>query len=198
MEVMAVQTGNRRANALKHEWVVRVEEPCRATAGTVYELLADLRSHAIWAGERQRRNTRLLSVEAPESPAVVGTEFHTTGADPMGSFSDRSVVTEATPGRVLEFVTEAHLQTKKGKSVDWTNVHRYELSPERDGCRITYTIRVTRISELVGMLAAFRIPGLRRLTSKASGAVARRGVRNLARMAEERDRGLVAAEREES
>lgn len=182
----AQRTGNRGANALKEELVVRVEEPCRAPAEAAYEVLSDLRTHVIWAGERQKRDTRLLSVEAPEGPAVVGTEFHTTGADPMGTFSDRSVVTEATPSRALEFVTEAHLRTKKGKGIDWTNVHSYELTPAGDGCRISYTIRVTRISELTGMLAVFRIPGLRALGLKASAGVARRGVRNLARLAEER------------
>jgi hypothetical protein len=103
----------------------------------------------------------------------------------MGSFSDRSVVTEAVPSRSFEFVTEAHLQTKRGKGIDWTNVHRYELTPEGEGCRIAYTIRITRISELAGMLALFKVPGLRGLGLKASAGVARRGVKNLARMAQE-------------
>ena len=178
-------TGDRRANALKEELVVRAEEPSQASATVVYELLSDLRSHAVWAGERQKKTTRLLSVEAPQGPAVVGTEFHTTGADPMGSFSDRSVVTEAVPSRSFEFVTEAHLQTKREKGIDWTNVHRYELTPEGEGCRIAYTIRITRISELAGMLALFKVPGLRGLGLKASAGVARRGVKNLARMAQE-------------
>jgi hypothetical protein len=178
------RTGDRGANALKHELVVRVEERSTAPVGAVYDLLADLRTHLDWAGARQKKRTRLLSLEAPGGPAAVGTEFSTTGADPMGSFSDRSVVTEATPGEAFEFVTEAHLQTKSGKGVDWTNVHRYELSPDGDGSRIAYTIRITRISRLVGMLGAFRVPGLRALGLKASEGVARRGVRNLARLAE--------------
>lgn len=182
-------TRNGRANALGRELVVRVEEMSSASPGAVYEILEDLRSHATWAGERQKRNTRLLSVEAPGGPAAVGTEFHTTGADPMGSFSDRSVVTEAARGKTLEFVTEALLTTKKGKGIEWTNVHRYQLTPEGDGCRIAYTIRIARISELPGMLAVFKVPGLRSLGLKASAGVARRGVRNLARLAEERSTG---------
>jgi hypothetical protein len=178
-------TRNGRANALGRELVVRVEERSSASPGSVYGVLADLRSHTIWAGERQKPKTRLLSIEAPAGSALVGTEFQTTGADPMGTFADRSVVTEATPGRTLEFVTEARLTTKKGTAADWTNVHRYELSPAGDGTRITYTIRITRISELVGMLRIFKVPGLRSLGLKASAGVARRGVRNLARLAEE-------------
>jgi hypothetical protein len=180
------RTRNGRANALGQELVVRVEDASSASPASVYEVLADLRSHAIWAGERQKKNTRLLSVEAPAGAAMVGTEFLTTGADPMGTFEDRSVVTEAIPGKALEFVTEAHLTTKKGKVADWTNVHRYELAPDGDGCGIVYTIRITRISELPGMLALFKVPGLRTLALKASSGVARRGVRNLARLAESR------------
>ena len=111
---------------------------------------------------------------------MVGTEFQTTGVDPMGTFADRSVVTEAAPGKAFEFVTEARLTTKKGEAVDWTNVHRYELSSDGAGTRITYTIRIVRISRFVGMLGLFKVPGLRGLALKASGGVAKRGVRNLA------------------
>ena len=182
-------TRNGRANALEQELVVRVEETSSASPASVYEVLADLRSHAIWAGERQKSNTRLLSVEAPAGPAMVGTEFQTTGADPMGTFADRSVVTEAAPGKAFEFVTEAQLTTKKGAAVDWTNVHRFELSSDGAGTRIAYTIRIVRISRLVGMLGLFKVPGLRGLALKASGGVAKRGVRNLARLAEEREEG---------
>ena len=183
------KAADRAGNALKQELVVRVEETSSASAGSVYGLLADLRSHEIWAGERQKANTRLLSVEAPAGPATVGAEFQTTGADPMGTFSDRSVVTEAASGRAFEFVTEARLTTKKGEAVDWTNVHRFELSPESAGTRIAYTIRIVRISRFVGMLGLFKVPGLRRLALKASSGVAKRGVRNLARFAEEREGG---------
>jgi uncharacterized protein YndB with AHSA1/START domain len=179
---------NGRANGLKREIVVRVEGTSRAPAEAVYAVLADLRTHLEWGGERQGKKTRLLTTDASVGPVAVGTEFHTTGADPMGTFADRSVVTEAVPGRALEFVTEARLTTKKGRVVDWTNVHRYELEPDDVGTRIGYTIRVTRISELVGMLAAFNVPGLRSLGVKASARVAERGVRNLARVAEEHAR----------
>lgn len=175
---------NGRANALGQELVVRVEGTSAAAPASVYEVLADLRSHVVWAGERQKKNTRLLSVEAPAGPAMVGTEFRTTGADPMGTFADRSVVTEAISGKALEFVTEARLTTKKGMQVDWTNVHRYELTPEDAGSRIVYTVRIIRISELVGMLGLFKVPGLRALALKVSEGIARRGVRNLARTAE--------------
>ena len=180
------KTGDRGANALKQELVVRVEATSRVTTEAVYAVLADLASHMVWAGERQGKRTRLLTIDAPDGPAVVGTEFHSTGSDPMGTFSDRSVVTEATPGKAFEFVTEARLTTKKGIATDWTNVERYELEPTMGGCRIVSTSRVTRISELPGMLGAFNVPGLRALGLAVPAKVSRRSVRNLAGVAEER------------
>jgi hypothetical protein len=178
------KTVDRGANALKHELVVRVEATSRVSTEAVYAVLADLASHMVWAGERQGKRTRLLKIDAPDGPATVGTEFFTTGADPMGTFSDRSVVTEATLGAAFEFVTEARLTTKKGRTSEWTNVERYDLEPVAGGCRIVSTSRITRISELPGMVALFNVPVLRELGLKVSGKVSRRTVRNLARAAE--------------
>ena len=181
------QRGSGRANALKGELLIRLEEASTAPAEAVYELLADVRSHLEWGGKRQpKENFRLLSVQAPEGAASVGTEFQTTGADSMGRFADSSVVTEASRPSLFEFVTEARLSTKKGKVVEWTNVHRYELARQGEGCRVSYTLRVVRISELPGALAIFKVPGLRSLGLKLSGSYARKGLRNLVRMAEER------------
>lgn len=183
----AQRTGNGRANALTGgERRLTVGRDCAAPAEVVWEELADLRSHARWGGERQKARTRLLSIDAPEGPAGVGTEFETTGADPMGRFHDRSVVTEATRPSTFEFVTEATLVTKKGKRSDWTVVHRYEVVPTVRGCAIAYTIRIARISALPGVLAIFNVPVLSSLALKGSAGVARRGLRNLASAAEER------------
>jgi hypothetical protein len=182
---MATQP-NGRANALKKKILVEVREPCPAAAEVVYDVLSDLGSHLDWAGERQGKTTRLTSMEAPEGPATAGTEFRTTGLDPMGTFTDSSVVTEAMRPRIFEFVTEARLETKKGKTVDWTNVHRYELEPSPEGCTIRSSIRIVRISELPGMLAVFKIPILSGLAVKASRSVVERGARNLAQVAQER------------
>lgn len=173
-----------RANALKRELVIRLEEPSGAPVEAVYDLLADVSSHLEWGGRQQKEKYRLLSVEAPEGPAAVGTEFRTTGADAMGEFADSSVVTEATRPRLFEFVTEARLTTKKGRVAEWTNVHRYELTPKEGGCVIAYSLRTLRISELPGPMAAFNIPGLRALLLRVGGSNLRRGLRNLARMAE--------------
>jgi len=182
--MQAQQKGVGRPSALKRELVVRLVETSRAPVEAVYDLLADVPGHLEWGGRQQRTKYRLLSVEAPEGPAVVGTEFRTTGADAMGEFADSSVVTEATRPRLFEFVTEARLTTKKGVVAEWTNVHRYELMPKGGGCVIVYSLRTLRISELPGPMAAFNIPGLRALLLRLGGSNLRRGLRNLARRAE--------------
>lgn len=189
--MVAQQRGSGRANALKGELRAQVNEASAAPAEAVYEVLADIRSHLEWAGAMQaKKKVRLTSIEAPEGPATVGTEFSSTGVDPMGRFADTSVVTEASQPTLFEFVTEARLTTKKSKVIEWTNVHRYEIEPRADGCVVSYTFRIVRLSELPGALAMFRVPGLRALGLKLWGSTARRGLRNLVEFA-----GSRAAER---
>ena len=179
--------GVERAKALEHALTYRLEEASRAPATVVYDLLADLQAHLEWAGTMQPKRTfKLLSIEAPEGPASVGAEFVSTGADAMGRFDDSSVVTEATRPSLFEFVTESRLSTKKGKLGRWTNVHRYELSGKGDGCLISYTWRAASIREFPGAMALFKVPGLRSIGLRVSAANSRRGIRNLARLAEER------------
>jgi hypothetical protein len=156
-----------------------------ASAPIVYDLLADPAAHLVWAGKRQG-SSRLLTMDAPSAPIGVGDEFSTTGADPMGRFTDRSVVTEATPPTAFEFVTEAILTTKKGATSVWTDVHRYEIAPDERGCRIAYTLRVTRISALPGMLRIFNWPVLSSMGVRAAAGMAEKGIANLSAMAEER------------
>ena len=180
----------RRGNALKHELVATVTRNATASPEVVYDLLADLRSHMIWAGDEQAKNYRLLSIDAPEGPAAVGTEFSTVGADPMGEFHDRSVVTEATRSSLFGFVTEAHFVTKRGATAEWTNVHRYEIAPSEAGCRVTYSIRVARISALPGMLRLFNAPVLSGLLMKFAERGPKRGLRNLVDLAERSNQEL--------
>jgi len=163
---------------------VRFEGSSKAPAEAVYELLADLRSHLEWAGAKQLETTRLLTMEAPAGPATVGTEFVTTGSDgKVARFADRSVVTEATRPAVFEFVTQSSRQGKPG-SRPWhvTLVHRYEIDSEPNGCRVTYTEEITRMS---GAPRAFAMPGIRRLIYRISARYMRRGFDALIAMAEE-------------
>jgi hypothetical protein len=177
----------RKGNALTGEIVVRLEEAVAAPAEIVYDLLADVRSHLEWGGAMQKKKSyRLSSIQAPEGPASVGTEFSSSGADAMGTFNDTSVVTEATRPSLFEFVTEARLSTKKGRVVEWTLVHRYEIGPVGEGCTVSYTIRTVRISELPGPLRLFNVPGLRSVLTRVARSNVRRGFRNLVMVADER------------
>jgi len=182
---MQAQKGTGRANALKGDLTVRLEESSRAQAEAVYDMLADIRSHLEWGGRQQKKAYRLRSIDSPDGPARVGTEFSSTGADAMGTFADSSVVTEASRPSLFEFVTEAKLSTKKGKVVEWTTIHRYEIASQADGCRIGYTFRTVRMSELAGALVAFEIPGLRAIALRTGGSNLRKGFRNLVRLAEQ-------------
>jgi hypothetical protein len=181
-----------RSNALRGEFVVDGEGRSRAPAEEVWDTLVDLRSHLVWAGDRAGKSSRLVSLDAPEGPAGVGTEFRSEGLDPMGRFADRSVVTEAIRPRSFEFVTEAQLTTKKDQVVDWTLVHRYELSGEPSGCTIRYSIRTTRISELPGLLVVMKLPVTSALVRRASASAIRASIRRLAAFAEERARTVAA------
>lgn len=172
-------------NALRREIVYRASVPCRAPAEAVYDLLADLTTHLEWAGRRQPKAFRLLSLEAPPGPATAGTEFTSTGADGAARFSDRSVVTEATRPTVFEFVTESRRQAKGGRAMRGTVATRYEITPAEGGSRVDYTSRWTEADSLSGTMALFRVPGLHWILNKVSAAYQRRGVRQLVAMAEE-------------
>lgn len=182
---MAASTGG-RGNALRRQLGVSVAMRSRASAEAIYDVLADVRTHLDWGGERQSETSRLISIEAQPGLASVGTEFRTTGRDPMGTFRDSSVVTEATRPEVFEFVTESLLETKRGASVEWTNVHRYELRPDGDGAAVRYSVRIVRASQLPGALRAMRMPVLSGLVMRAARGPAARGLRNLVALAEER------------
>ena len=171
---------------------VRLEVECAATAEVVYDLLADLDRHLEWGGRDQKKTYRLTSMDAPPAPAIVGTEFRTTGVDPGGTFTDASVVTEATRPEVFEFVTEARQQPKRGEAIVWTNVHRYEIAPRDGGCTVRYSISVMRLSRRPWWMNRLG----RTLVRIFGGANARVGLKNLVRMAEGRvsgDRAAAAA-----
>ena len=151
----------------------------------IYAVLADLSAHTIWAGSMHgKKNFGLRTLEASADPAVVGTEFRSTGDDPMGSFTDRSVVTEATSPSVFEFVTEGHLKPKKkGKPACDTRItYRFEIAPAGTGSTVTYRIH---ISKWTNAPAVLRSVALRPIVRMAMKSYAKRMLRNLAAYAAE-------------
>jgi hypothetical protein len=178
---------DRRTNVLKRRPIEgQISETCRAPAEAAYDLLAEIPLHLEWGGTRRTKSSRLLSIDAPSGPAAVGTEFTSTGEDSMSLMDDRSVVTEASRPRALEFVTDSFSRFKRsGKRVDWTIVHRYDISTDPVGCRITYTYRATRATSLPGPLVLFRVPVLRSIARRVSLAELRGGLRNFVLMVQE-------------
>jgi hypothetical protein len=157
---------------------VRFSGTCAATLEDVYDLLADLHSHVRWGGTEQRGVYRLLSLEAPEGPAKVGTIFTTTGAIPMSvkRWEDRSTVTVAARPTTFEFVTESRVGNGP-KAMQARYVSQYEISPVHGGSRVTYTLTQAHIANPVLRLG---LPVLRSLAWRVMIPMfAGRGFRNL-------------------
>lgn len=154
--------------------VLRFEGSSDASAEAVYDRLSDLHGHLSWAGAQQAETTRLLTLDAPEGSAHVGTEFSTTGSDGKNArWSDRSVVTEATRPEVFEFVTDGQRHGKQGSS-PWllTAIHRYEIRPTNEGCAVIYTQDITRLE---GAPWPLTTRGVNRVVFRLSAKYMRRG-----------------------
>jgi hypothetical protein len=150
---------------------------------TVYDTIADLRNHLDWSGDRASSQTfKLLSLDAPDGPAAVGTAFTSSGAADNGTFHDSSVVTEATRPRTFVIETDAHLDRKRGKPWDAHFIHRYDIAPEGEGSLITYTETIERVNYVPYWLQ----PVVRSLFKVYVNRADRKQLANLARLAEER------------
>ena len=149
----------------------------------VYDVVADLRTHLEWAGERAPSDTfKLLSLEGSDGPAAVGTVFLSTGASDNGTFHDRSIVSEASrPGR-FAFETDASLERTHGRTWNVHFSHRYDITPEGAGSRIVYTDTVREVNYVPYWLQAWCRPLSRRLIERADT----KQMEGLARFAEER------------
>jgi Polyketide cyclase / dehydrase and lipid transport len=157
-----------------------------ASPSVVYDTIADLRNHLDWSGERASdEKFKLLSLDAPEGPAAVGTSFRSSGSAENGTFHDRSEVTVATPPATFVIETDAHLVRTRGKPWDSHFVHRYDIEPEGTGSRITYTETIERVNYVPYWLQ----PGIRSIFKVYVNRADRKQLGNLARLAEERGRG---------
>jgi hypothetical protein len=152
----------------------------------VYDTIADLRNHLDWSGERASSETfKLLSIEAPEGRAAVGTSFTSSGSADNGTFHDRSEVTVATSPTTFVIETDSHLDRKRGKPWDAHFSHRYDIAPEGEGSRISYTETIERVNYVPYWLQ----PVMRSLFKVYVNRADRKQLANLARLAEERSSG---------
>jgi hypothetical protein len=176
--------GTKSKGGDRYEWTFTGRST--AQPREVYEVLADLRSHLEWAGERQFKSFRLLSLDTPREAAVPGTTFTSVGAIPMsrGRFENRNTVTTADPARVFEITTASTIAWPRRAPGDGTFVNRFEISPDGDGSRVIYTSEQLRFENPPWGL---RYPMLRTVTARFWIPIwSRRGFRNPLRMAEER------------
>ena len=117
-----------------------------ASPAAVYDVLADLSTHLDWAGTRQHRGFRLLSVRGT-GPLELGTEFESVGSIPMAlvRWENHNEVVEARRPEVLEFHTEAVAVWRSGERTEALYEHRYEIVSDGTGSRVTYRMRQTAI-----------------------------------------------------
>ncbi len=154
-----------------------------APPDVVYGTVTDLRAHLVWSGERAADDGfKLLSMEAPEPTAQVGTSFSSTGANFNGTFHDRSVVTQASPPNLFVIQTEARLERTRGRPWEVQFIHRYNIESDGAGSRITYTDTTHRMNYVPYWLKA----PLRPFTRAAIRKGDTQQLTNLARLAEER------------
>jgi hypothetical protein len=162
----------------------RVSVPSTATPEALYDVVSDLRTHLVWAGEEApAKNFRLLSMDAPPRAAEVGDHFSSTGAaDAKGAntFHDRSTVVAAERPRRFAFETEATLQRKHATTWKARFTTGYEIEPSANGAVVTHTSEVRPENYVPYWLWA----GVRYMTRRMMQRSMRRHVQNLARMAE--------------
>jgi predicted exporter len=166
-------------------FMTRLDSHCSAPPEVVYDMLADLRSHLEWGGAEQRRDFRLLSLDAPEGPATAGTSFTSTGAIPMSlrKWSDRSTVTIAERPCTFEFVTQATARRPR-RSMEATYRHRYEITAAPGGSKVIYTFTQLEASHPFLRMA---LPVVRAITWRVGiPFLAGRGFRRLLATAERR------------
>jgi hypothetical protein len=160
----------------------RATATSRADRQTVLDVLRDLPAHLEWGGTRSAQKTfRLLSLDAPSTPATVGTQFSSTGANMNGTFHDTSVVTVAEP-YAFEFETASRLDRRHGAELLVRFVHRYDLEADGAGSRIVYSCRAHDGSYVPYWLR----PGMRALTRSMVNRSMTRQLRLLAGLADER------------
>jgi hypothetical protein len=162
-----------------------LDASCDASPAAVYDVLADLSTHLDWAGARQHRGFRLLSVHGT-GPLELGTEFTSVGSIPMARsrWENQNEVVEARRPEVLEFHTEAVAVWRSGERTEAVYEHRYEIVADGTGSRVTYRLRQTAIENPPRRM---RLPLMRTMTHRVMIPwFCKRGFTNLLRSAERR------------
>lgn len=164
-------------------FVTQTSVRSKALPEMVFDVITDLTAHLEWSGERATDDSfKLLTLEASQATASVGTTFTSTGANFNGTFHDRSVVTESARPNRFTIETDARLDRKRGKTWEVHFEHRYDVQPDGGGSRIVYTESIQRLNYVPYWLK----PGVRSLFRPLVNRADRKQLSNLARLAEER------------
>ena len=164
-------------------YVTQTAVTSSAPPDVVYDVIADLRNHLDWSGERaDDEKFKLLSLEAPDGTATVGTSFTSSGAAENGTFHDVSEVAVATRPSAFVIETDSHLDRFRGRPWDAHFVHRYDIASEGPGSRITYTETIERVNYVPYWLQPVVSSIFKVYVNRAD----RKQLSNLARLAEER------------
>ena len=158
----------------------------KAPPEVVYDVIADLRNHLVWSGERATsEGFKLLTLDAAAGPAPVGTTFTSSGSAGKDTFHDRSVVTEASRPHRFVIETDARLHRRRANTWEAHFSHRYDISPADGGARIVLTETIEHVNYVPYWLK----PVIRTLFRPIVNSADRKQLRNLARLAEERQAG---------
>jgi hypothetical protein len=181
---------SRRCNLLPmarpFHFVTQTAVMSAASPATVFDVIADLDAHLEWSGNRAAEKTfKLLTLDASDRSAKVGTTFESTGTNFNGTFHDRSVVTEVARPTLFTIETDARLDRRRGKTWEVHFRHRYDIEPEAEGSRITYTETMEQMNYVPYWLK----PVIRSVFKPLVNSADRKQLGNLARLAEERRTG---------
>jgi uncharacterized protein YndB with AHSA1/START domain len=106
----------------------------KAPPAAVFNYIADVKRHVEWSGSVDLGLDRIEVLT--DGPIGKGTRFRSAGRNITSNLNrDESEVTEFEPGRRFGFETNFELNGAKA-----TFTHRYEVSPEKDGTRLVYTM----------------------------------------------------------
>ena len=108
--------------------------------------------------------------------------FTSSGSAGKDTFRDRSVVTEASRPHRFVIETDAHLERRHAKTWEAHFSHRYDILAQDRGSRIVYTETIESVNYLPYWLKPFIRTVFRPFVNNAD----RKQLRNLARLAEER------------
>jgi uncharacterized protein YndB with AHSA1/START domain len=136
------------------------EDFIQASPPLVFAYISDVRRHIEWSGAVEHGLERIEVLT--DGPVGFGTRWRSDGRNLTGKLNhDESVVTEFDPPRRFGFDTQFELS---GARV--TFAHRYDLTPENGGTRLSYTLVRATPRNLRALLLLLSFLTVRRLTAR--------------------------------